>query len=92
MSTEVDGAPGKVEDHGGDEARQIAEAARESEWKGKAFARDLYLGRFLPDLVENYPDPDTFVSEEASAFIREFEKFVREEVDGDRIDREKQIP
>ena len=92
MSTEVDGAPAKVEDHGGDEARQIAEAARESEWKGKAFARDLYLGRFLPDLVENYPDPDTFISEEAAAFIVEFEKFVREEVDGDRIDREKQIP
>jgi hypothetical protein len=29
-----------------EEARDVAESARETDWAGHSFARDIYLGRF----------------------------------------------
>jgi len=42
------------------QSREVAEAAREREWKGASFLRDLFLGRFRLDLVHPYPveEPD----------------------------------
>ena len=37
------------------EARDVAEAARESEWTGNSFVRELFLGRFALDLIHPYP-------------------------------------
>src|SRR5438270_227082 len=37
------------------EARDVAEAARESEWSGPSFVRELFLGRFRLDLVHPHP-------------------------------------
>ena len=34
-----------------DEAREVAEAAREQEWAAPSFVRDLFLGRLRLDLV-----------------------------------------
>ena len=33
------------------EARDVAESARESEWSGPSFVRELFLGRFRLDLI-----------------------------------------
>ncbi|MBB1242966.1 hypothetical protein GL263_05220, partial [Streptomyces durbertensis] len=33
------------------EARQVAEAAREQDWRKPSFARELFLGRFRLDLI-----------------------------------------
>ncbi len=38
------------------EARDVAEAARESEWTGASFVRELFLGRFPLDLIHPYPE------------------------------------
>lgn len=37
------------------EARDVAEAARESDWSGPSFVRELYLGRFRLDLIHPHP-------------------------------------
>lgn len=37
------------------EARKVAEAARESEWKSPSFMKELFLGNFRLDLVHPYP-------------------------------------
>ena len=37
------------------EARDVAEAARESEWAGASFVRELFLGRFPLHLINPYP-------------------------------------
>src|SRR3954468_16428546 len=37
------------------EARDVAEAARESDWSGPSFVRDLFLGRFNLDLIHPHP-------------------------------------
>ncbi len=36
-------------------SRQVAEAAREAEWKGAGFLRELFLGKFRLDLIHPYP-------------------------------------
>jgi alkylation response protein AidB-like acyl-CoA dehydrogenase len=66
-------------------SRQVAEESRETLWQGAGFLRDLFLGRFRVELIHPYP----FTAEERPAFRQfydAFERFLREEVDPDRID------
>ncbi|NUR68026.1 MAG: hypothetical protein HOQ47_19930, partial [Streptomyces sp.] len=41
------------------EARQVAEAAREQDWRKPSFAKELFLGRFRLDLIHPHPTPST---------------------------------
>ena len=75
-----------------DEAREVAEAAREQEWAAPSFVRDLFLGRLRMDLIHPYPEQDPDEVERARPFLEQLERFLREEVDPDRIDREGEIP
>jgi alkylation response protein AidB-like acyl-CoA dehydrogenase len=74
------------------EARRVAEAAREKEWGGVNFVRDLFLGRFDVQALYPYPDPERFISDESREWIERFRIFLRDEVDSDRIDREGKVP
>ena len=73
------------------EARQVAEAARESGWDRPSFARELYLGRFHLDLV--HPHPRAKAEDEAreAAFLPTLRE-VCAGFDGARIEREARIP
>src|SRR6266700_750997 len=75
-----------------DEAREVAEAAREQEWAAPSFVRDLFLGRLRLDLVHPYPEQDAEETRRAQPFLEKLEWFLREHVDSDRIDREGEIP
>src|SRR5256714_5469653 len=75
-----------------DEAREVAEAAREQEWAATSFVRDLFLGRLRLDLVHPYPEQDAEEIRRAQPFLEKLERFLRERVDSDRIDREGEIP
>jgi alkylation response protein AidB-like acyl-CoA dehydrogenase len=74
------------------EARRVAEGARETEWGDHTFVRDLFLGDFRLGLIHPYPDPDEHIGEPARAFIEELRDFLRDEVDSEQIDRDRQIP
>src|SRR5919108_1211231 len=74
------------------EARDVAEAAREQEWAAPSFVRDLFLGSFRLDLIHPYPEQDPAEVQRARPFLEKLERFLREEVDSDRIDREGEIP
>ena len=73
------------------EARDVAEAARESEWAEPSFLRELFLGRFRLDLI--HPHPEYSPAEEARArpFMNELRAFM-ERVDSEEIDRTGEIP
>ncbi|MEP6618547.1 MAG: acyl-CoA dehydrogenase family protein [bacterium] len=74
------------------EARDVAEAARESEWSGPSFVRELFLGRFRLDLIHPHPvhdDPDEQVR--AAAFLARLRDFLVR-CDSDMIDRTGEIP
>src|SRR5436309_6109241 len=75
-----------------DEAREVAEAAREQEWAAPSFVRDLFLGRLRLGLVHPYPEQDPEEIRRAQPFLEKLERFLREHVDSDRIDREGEIP
>jgi alkylation response protein AidB-like acyl-CoA dehydrogenase len=74
------------------EAREVAEAAREKEWQAPSFVRELFEGSFRLDLVHPYPAPDPADLERARPFMDRLERFLQERVDSDRIDREGKIP
>ena len=74
------------------EARDVAEAARESEWSGPSFVRELFLGRFRLDLIHPHPVKDDPVeAARAAPFFAKLRAFL-ERVDSDMIDRTGEIP
>src|ERR1043165_8949914 len=73
------------------EARDVAEAARESDWSGPSFVRDLFLGRFRLDLIHPYPDEDPAEEARARPFLEQLAEFLKR-VDSDMIDRTGDIP
>ena len=73
------------------EARDVAEAARESEWSGPSFVRELFLGRFRLDLIHPHPVEDPDEAARAQPFMTKLENFLRK-VDSDMIDRTGDIP
>src|SRR2546425_712147 len=75
-----------------DEAREVAEAAREQEWVAPSFVRDLFLGKLRLELIHPYPEQDPEEITRAQPFLERLERFLREHVDADRIDREGEIP
>src|SRR3954470_13525943 len=75
-----------------DEAREVAEAAREQEWAAPSFVRDLFLGKLRMDLIHPFPEQDPAEELRARPFLDALEQFLREDVDSDKIDREGEIP
>jgi len=72
------------------QARQVAEAARETEWRKPSFGKELFLGRFRLDLIDPWPAVEP--SADADDYIAKLEAYVRSQVDGPRIEREASIP
>jgi len=75
-----------------EEAREVAEAAREEQWASPSFVRDLFLGKLRMDLIHPYPEQNPDEVARAKPFLDKLERFLREDVDSDRIDREGEIP
>jgi hypothetical protein len=73
------------------EAREVAEAAREQEWR-TSFVKELFEGRLRLDLIHPFPQPDPADVARAQPFLEQLEAFLRDHVDGDKIDRDAKIP
>ncbi|MGX7757080.1 acyl-CoA dehydrogenase family protein [Streptomyces angustmyceticus] len=74
------------------EARQVAEAAREQDWRKPSFAKELFLGRFRLDLIHPHPTPAVDDVRRGEKFLATLRDFCESEIDGARIEREGQIP
>jgi alkylation response protein AidB-like acyl-CoA dehydrogenase len=73
------------------EAREVAEAAREVEWND-SFVKELFEGRLRLDLIHPFPEPTPEDLAKAAPFLEKLERFLLEKVDADLIDREYKIP
>ncbi|PFG40257.1 alkylation response protein AidB-like acyl-CoA dehydrogenase [Georgenia soli] len=73
------------------EARRVAEAARESGWTQPSFAKELYLGRFRPELITPHPRPEPELAARGEAYLGQLTEFLRT-VDGQAIERDARIP
>ncbi|MFF9334600.1 acyl-CoA dehydrogenase family protein [Streptomyces albogriseolus] len=74
------------------EARQVAEAAREQDWRKPSFAKELFLGRFRPDLIHPHPLPADEDVRRGEEFLAKLRDFCETRVDGALIEREARIP
>ncbi|MEU8653980.1 acyl-CoA dehydrogenase family protein [Streptomyces sp. NPDC048737] len=74
------------------EARQVAEAAREQDWRKPSFAKELFLGRFRLDLIHPHPLPADEAVRRGEKFLAELRAFCETRIDGARIEREARIP
>jgi len=70
------------------EAREVAEAAREQEWQSRSFVRELFEGNYDLRLIHPFPEPDPEDLARAQPFMERLERFMRDKVDSDKIDRE----
>ncbi|MFF4218114.1 acyl-CoA dehydrogenase family protein [Streptomyces nondiastaticus] len=74
------------------EARQVAEAAREQDWKKPSFAKELFLGRFRLDLIHPHPTPALEDVRRGEEFLAKLRDFCETRIDPARIEREARIP
>jgi alkylation response protein AidB-like acyl-CoA dehydrogenase len=73
------------------EARDVAEEARESEWEHPSFVKELFLGRFRFDLIHPHPVEDPAAEAAARPFLAALKAFL-ERYDADMVDRTGEIP
>ncbi len=73
------------------QAREVAEAARETEWNRPSFAKELYLGRFDLSLIHPHPRADDDDVKRGDEFLARLHTYC-ETLDGARIERESLIP
>ncbi|WP_166356355.1 acyl-CoA dehydrogenase family protein [Phytoactinopolyspora limicola] len=74
------------------QAREVAEAARETEWRQPSFAKELYLGRLRLDLIHPHPTLSTEDTERATTFLQQLHAVCTTEIDAEIIEREARIP
>lgn len=74
------------------EARQVAEAAREQDWRKPSFAKELFLGRFRLDLIHPHPLPADDDAQRGEEFLAKLRDFCETKIDGSVIERDARIP
>jgi alkylation response protein AidB-like acyl-CoA dehydrogenase len=74
------------------QSREVAEAARESEWKLPSFGKQLFLGDFRLDLIHPQPRLDAAAVERGERFLAELRSVLETEIDPLEIEREAKIP
>ena len=74
------------------QALELAEAARQTEWKHASFVLDLFQGKFRDDLILPYPLQDPTDAAKGDEFIAKLREVMRDKLDPDEIDSSGEIP
>src|SRR5579885_2808803 len=69
------------------QSRDVAESARESEWKLPSFGKELFLGDFRLDLISPQPRLDPEAVQRGERFLRTLREFLEQKVDPLEIER-----
>src|SRR5881628_2002101 len=75
-----------------EQARQVAEEARQATWDQPSFGKELFLGRFRLDLIHPQPRLDAEATSKGERFLARLREFLENEVDPLEIEREAKIP
>ena len=74
------------------EARDVAEAAREQDWEYQSFSQALFDGALPMEMIDPLPPLAAEEQARAAEFLEKLERFAVEKIDGDRFDREQWVP
>ncbi|HEY0593050.1 MAG TPA: acyl-CoA dehydrogenase family protein, partial [Thermoanaerobaculia bacterium] len=75
-----------------DEAMEVAEASRETEWEKPSFVGGLFMGDLRLDLIHPFPEQSPEDKAAGDEFLRKLEAFLAENVDAGEIDRTGEYP
>ena len=84
--------PARAQEQGRDEALQVVEAARETEWTSPSFVAELFMGKFRHDLLFPYPEQDLEDRRTGDEFCVQVEAFLKDHLDADEVDRTGDLP
>ena len=73
-------------------AFEVAEEAREKEWIYPSFVAELFQGRLRWDLILPFPEQSEADRKIGDEFLAQLEKFVKENLDPEEVDRTGEIP
>jgi len=73
-------------------ALELAEESREKEWTLPSFVAELFQGRLRWDLLFPFPEQSEEDRKIGDEFIARLEKFLKENIDPDEVDRTGEIP
>ncbi|BCR06235.1 putative acyl-CoA dehydrogenase FadE10 [Desulfuromonas versatilis] len=73
-------------------AMDLAETAREAQGQKPSFLGELFMGRLHNELLFPWPEQEPADKAAGDALLQKLRAFLRERVDADRIDREKNVP
>ena len=74
------------------QAREVAEHAREAQWRQPSFGKELFLGRLRLDLVHPHPSGSAEAVQRGEAFLARLREFCESQIDAAVIERDGQIP
>ncbi len=74
------------------QALEVAEEAREKEWHQPSFLAQLFAGKCDWDLIFPYPEQSPEDKKIGDIFLAQLEKFLRENLNPDEVDRTGEIP
>jgi len=73
------------------DALEVTEDSRQATWENVSFAGELFMGRFKSGLLWPFPMQSAEDKAVGDALLANLEKFLAEEVDAERIDREQEL-
>src|SRR2546428_7060619 len=73
-------------------ALELTQAARDAASEKGSFAEGLFMGRFDLSRLLPFPEQSAEDRDQGDAFLQQLDKFLREHVDPDEIDRTGEIP
>jgi alkylation response protein AidB-like acyl-CoA dehydrogenase len=71
---------------------EVAEEARQAKWDHPSFGADLFMGHINHSMIFPFPEQPEEDRKIGNEFLERFEKFLKENVDPDEIDRTGEIP
>ncbi|HLM32502.1 MAG TPA: acyl-CoA dehydrogenase family protein, partial [Gaiellaceae bacterium] len=74
------------------EARDVAEQAREQEWKLPSFCKELFMGSFRLELIHPQPRLEADAVERGERFLERLRTFLETDVDPMQLERDERIP
>ncbi len=82
----------QVNNEAKDKAMELAEDAREKDWKSPSFTAELFKGKFLWDLLHPYPVQSPEDKKIGDDYIVKIKEVCEKHIDADEIDRTGEYP